>query len=255
MSIARAVERLAGSHRILVFTGAGISTESGIPDFRGPDGLWTKVDPDDFTIDRYVQSEERRIQGWRMHADGAMWGARSEIDPNPAHLAITDLWNAGLTAGVITQNVDGLHLVAGLPRSAISEIHGDVRRVVCLGCAAEQEIEPVLERVDAGEQDPPCLACGGMLKPATVMFGELLSPTEIAKAERFSRQADAVLVVGSTISVYPAADFPLSVRRRGEPMVIVNQGRTDHDAWADVKIDGLAGEVVPEIVERLTART
>jgi NAD-dependent deacetylase len=255
VSIDRAVETLADRQRILVYTGAGISTESGIPDFRGPDGLWTRVDPDDFTIDRYVHSRERRIQDWRMHSDGALWGARSEIEPNPAHHAITDLWRAGLTSGVITQNVDGLHLVAGLPRTAISEIHGDVRRVVCLGCAAEQSIEPVLERVDAGEQDPLCLACGGMLKPATVMFGELLPPSEIAKAERFSQQADAVLVVGSTVSVYPAADFPLSVRRRGAPMVIVNQGRTDHDAWAEIKIDGLAGEVVPEIVDRLTARS
>jgi NAD-dependent deacetylase len=254
VTIERALEALADRRRILVYTGAGISTESGIPDFRGPNGLWTRVDPDDFTIDRYIQSPERRIQGWRMHADGALWGARSDISPNPAHLAVTELWKSGLTSGVITQNVDGLHLVAGLPRESLSEIHGDVRRVVCLGCAAEQDIEPVLERVDAGERDPACVECGGILKPSTVMFGELLPSSEIVKADRFSQAADAVLVIGSTISVYPAADFPLSVRRRGEPMVIVNQGRTDHDGWADVKIDGLAGEVVPEIVERLALR-
>ena len=251
MSLEAAVATLAGRRRILVYTGAGISTESGIPDFRGPNGLWTKVDPEDFTIDRYVDVPQRRIEGWRMHADGALWGARSAISPNPAHDAVTRLWQAGLTAGVITQNVDGLHLMSGLPRDAVSEIHGDVRRVVCLGCAAEQPIEPVLQRVDDGETDPSCVECGGILKPSTVMFGELLPQREIVKAQRFSDEADAVLVIGSTLSVYPAADFPLSVRRRGAPMVIVNKGRTDHDGWAQVIVDGLAGEAVPELVAGL----
>ncbi len=251
MSLARAVATLSPHRRILVYTGAGISTESGIPDFRGPNGLWTRVDPDDFTIDRYLSSRQRRIDGWRMHADGALWGARSNIAPNSAHLAVTKLWSAGLTSGVITQNVDGLHLVAGIPRDAISEIHGDVRRVVCLGCAAEQPIEDVLLRVDVGEEDPPCRRCGGILKPSTVMFGEMLPETEIEKADRFSATADAVLVIGSTMSVYPAADFPMAARRRGAPLVIVNQGPTDHDRSAQVKVDGPAGEVVPEIVEAL----
>lgn len=251
MKLAQAIATLSSHHRILVYTGAGISTESGIPDFRGPNGLWTKVDPDDFTIDRYLQSLQRRVDGWRMHADGALWGARSDISPNGAHVAVTRLWSAGLTSGVITQNVDGLHLVAGIPRDSISEIHGDVRRVVCLGCASEQPIEDVLERVDAGEPDPRCLECGGLLKPSTVMFGELLPPAEIEKAERFSATADAVLVIGSTMSVYPAADFPMAARRRGAPLVIVNQGRTDQDHWAHVKIDGPAGEIVPQIVDAI----
>lgn len=251
MKLAQAIATLSPHRHILVYTGAGISTESGIPDFRGPNGLWTRVDPDDFTIDRYLQSSQRRIEGWRMHAEGALWGARSDITPNPAHVAVTRLWSDGLTSGVITQNVDGLHLVAGLPRASLSEIHGDVRRVVCLGCAAEQPIEDVLQRVDGGEQDPPCLECGGILKPSTVMFGELLPPAEIAKADRFSAAADAVLVIGSTMSVYPAAEFPMAARRRGAPLVIVNQGRTDHDSWAQVKIDGPAGEIVPMIVDAL----
>lgn len=253
MKLARAIATLSAHRRILVYTGAGISTESGIPDFRGPNGLWTRVDPEDFTIDRYLASPQRRIDGWRMHVDGALWGARSNIAPNDAHLAVTRLWSAGLTSGVITQNIDGLHLVAGVPRESISEIHGDVRRVICLGCAAELPIETVLERVDAGEEDPPCLECGGILKPSTVMFGELLPPAEIEKAERFSAVADAVLVIGSTMSVYPAAEFPMAARRRGAAMVIVNQGRTDHDRSAHVKIDGPAGEIVPRIVDELIA--
>ncbi len=253
MKLAQAIATLSPHNRILVYTGAGISTESGIPDFRGPNGLWTRVDPDDFTIDRYLSSPQRRVDGWRMHVDGALWGARSNIEPNAAHHAVARLWSAGLTSGVITQNVDGLHIVAGIPRESISEIHGDVRRVVCLGCASEQPIEDVLKRVDAGEPDPPCRECGGILKPSTVMFGELLPPPEIEKADRFSATADAVLVIGSTMSVYPAAEFPMAARRRGAPMVIVNQGRTDHDRWAHVKIDGPAGDIVPQIVDALTA--
>lgn len=253
MSIGRAVAALSGRERILVYTGAGISTESGIPDFRGPNGLWTKVDPEDFTIARYLNVPQRRVEGWRMHAEGALWGARSDISPNPAHEAVMRLWDAGLTSGVITQNVDGLHLLSGLPRHAVSEIHGDVRRVVCLGCAAEQPIESVLERVDAGETDPACLECGGILKPSTVMFGELLPQSEITKAQRFSDEADAVLVIGSTLSVYPAAEFALSVQRRGDPMIIVNKGRTDHDGRAQVIVDELAGEAVPALVAELVS--
>ena len=123
MKLAQAIATLSPHNRILVYTGAGISTESGIPDFRGPNGLWTRVDPDAFTIDRYLSSPQRRVDGWRMHVDGALWGARSNIEPNAAHHAVTRLWSAGLTSGVITQNVDGLHIVAGIPRESISEIH------------------------------------------------------------------------------------------------------------------------------------
>ncbi len=238
LSAARAL--LQGRSSILVFTGAGLSTESGIPDFRGPDGLWTRVDPADFTITRYRQSPEVRRRGWEMHARGELWGARSPVEPNRGHLAIAALWQTGRMAGCITQNVDGLHLAAGLPESALAEIHGHVRTVRCLSCGATMPIAQVLERVDAGDLDPHC-QCGGILKTSTVMFGELLPMDQIDKAQRFSDRADAVIAVGTTMAVFPAAEFALEVARRGRPFVIVNQGATDADHLADVVIDGPAG--------------
>lgn len=252
MTVEAAIETLIPTERILVFTGAGISTESGIPDFRGPDGLWTKVDPDDFTIQRYVRNREIRVQGWQMHAQGELWGARSAVEPNAGHRAIVDLEAAGRLAGCVTQNVDGLHLLAGLTHSRVAELHGNVRRVLCLGCHESWEIETVLTRVDAGEEDPECLECEGMLKTSTVMFGEMLPDMEMRKAWAFAGLADAVLVVGSTVGVWPAAEIPMSLAREGKPMVIVNQGPTEADFLATVRVEASAGEALGEIVAGLT---
>ncbi len=249
--IERAVETLRGARHILVFTGAGISTESGIPDFRGPNGLWTKVDPDDFTIDRYISSAEVRKRNWEMHRQGELWGARSQVRPNAAHEAVTDLWRSGRLSGVITQNIDGLHLVAGLPPSAVAEVHGNIRRCRCLGCGQTWDTETVLEWVDAGDADPHCPQCEELVKTTTVLFGELLPQHEVVKAEMFSSGADAVLVIGSTLSVYPAADFAVRVRMRGGPMVVVNVGATDHDHLASVLVSEPAGTAVPAIVTAL----
>jgi NAD-dependent deacetylase len=249
-----AVEVLSEADRILVFTGAGISTESGIPDFRGPDGLWTKVDPDDFTIQRYIRSSEIRRRGWKMHAAGELWGARSSVEPNPGHMAIVELHESGRLAGCVTQNVDGLHLVAGLPESRVAELHGNVRRVGCLGCDAGWETEEVLRRVDAGEEDPPCPHCGGILKTSTVMFGEVLPDHEMRKAWAFAGLAGAVLVVGSTVGVWPAADIPLSMAREGKPLVIVNRGSTDADHLATVRLEGSAGDVLSPLVASILSR-
>lgn len=247
-----AIEVLEGKRRILVFTGAGISTESGIPDFRGPKGLWTKVDPEDFTIDRYLERRDRRVQGWKMHAAGELWGARSKVQPNDAHRAVAALWEAGIVGGCITQNVDGLHGLAGLPDPALSEIHGNVRMSMCVSCDDRRPIESILERVDAGEDDPPCEVCGGILKPSTVMFGELLPDEAIGRAREFADRADSVLVVGSTLSVYPAANFALEVAGRGHPLVIVNLGPTDHDRLATVRIQAKAGKAMTQLAARLT---
>lgn len=252
-ALQKAVGVLAGVERFLVFTGAGISTESGIPDFRGPNGLWTKVDPDDFTIGRYVSRPEIRARGWKMHAAGELWGARSPVEPNPGHHAIVDLHRAGRLAGCVTQNVDGLHIEAGLPESRVAELHGNVRQVICLGCDASWPTESVLRRVDAGEDDPPCPECGGILKTSTVMFGELLPEEEMRKAWAFAGLAGAVIVVGSTVGVWPAADIPMTMAREGKPLVIVNQGETEADFLASVRLDASAGEAMPAIAERLLA--
>lgn len=246
-----AIEVLQETDQILVYTGAGISTESGIPDFRGPNGLWTKVDPDDFTIQRYVRNPEVRINSWRMHAAGELWGARSTVTPNRGHEAIVDLDRAGRLAGCVTQNVDGLHLVSGLDESKVAELHGNVRRVVCLGCDATWPTDEVLLWVDAGDEDPVCPHCGGILKTSTVMFGELLPEAEMSKAWMFASQADSVLVVGSTVGVWPAAEIPVTMAQEGKPMVIVNRGPTEADLFATVRIDGSAGDVLPPLVEKL----
>lgn len=239
--LAAAVAVLRRAGRILAYTGAGCSTESGIPDFRGPDGLWTRVDPDDFTIQRYLSSREVRVRGWRMHQEGALWGDRAEITPNAAHHALTDLWNRGRLTGIVTQNVDGLHQASGAPDHAVAEVHGNVRKSLCLGCDARWATEEVLTWVDDGIDDPHCPHCQGIVKTTTVMFGELLPDDEMDKARTMAEDADAVLVVGSTIGVYPAALIPLSVVQRGAPMVIVNMGATEQDGLAAVKIDAPAG--------------
>mgnify|MGYP001281089161 CR=1 FL=1 len=249
----QAIETLRDVGRITVYTGAGISTESGIPDFRGPNGLWNKLDPDDFTIDRYVRNRDIRVRKWRMHAAGKLWGARSSVQPNRGHRAIVDLHRAGRLAGCITQNVDGLHLVSGLPESVVAEVHGNVRRVVCMGCNSWWPTEEVLRRVDAGEDDPGCPHCGGILKTSTVMFGEVLPAEEMQKAWEFADAGEAVLVVGSTVGVWPAAEIPMTMARDGKPMVIVNQGPTEADMFATVRIDGSAGDVLPPLVEALLA--
>lgn len=250
--VAAAVEALLPTSQVLVFTGAGISTESGIPDFRGPDGLWTKVDPDDFTIERYLVNRDVRVRTWQMHAAGELWGARSGVRPNPAHLAIVDLEQAGRMAGCVTQNIDGLHQTAGLRDERVAELHGNVRKAVCLGCEAIGAVETVLTRVDQGDLDPLCLDCGRLLKTSTVMFGEMLPESELAKAWSFAARADAVLVVGSTVAVFPAAEIPLNLAREGKPMVIVNRGPTEADRLATVRIEAAAGDVLPEIVTGLT---
>ncbi len=252
-SISRAAEALAGSELILVFTGAGVSTESGIPDFRGPDGLWTKLNPEDFHIDRYMASRRVRVMRWGLHLQGALWGSRTQVMPNPAHLAIVDLWKAGRLAGCVTQNIDGLHQEAGLPEDLVSELHGNVRKTRCMSCPGEWPTAEVLKWVDAGQEDPRCPHCGGIVKTATVSFGQMLPEREIQKARFFSAMADGVLVIGSTLSVYPAADIPVSLAHRGAPMVIVNLGDTDHDHVARVKVSLPAGEAVPALVAALGA--
>ena len=246
-----AVEILGRSEHALVFSGAGLGTESGIPDFRGPEGLWKRVDPDDFTIDRYRERRELRVQGWKMHLDGELWGARAGVRPNPGHQAIKRLHDAGRLAGVVTQNVDGLHHKSGIGEEYVAELHGNVRNAHCLSCDSRWPIETVLGWVEAGDEDPRCPVCAGIVKTDTIMFGETLPEDELRKAAIFLAISDSVLVVGSTVSVWPAADVVLRAAQQAKPIVIVNQGETDADGIAAVKIDAGIGHVLPDIVERV----
>jgi NAD-dependent deacetylase len=248
-----AVEVLRPADQILVFTGAGISTESGIPDFRGPDGLWTKVDPDDFHIDRFRTNPELRKRGWRMHLDGELWGARSTVRPNAGHRAIKRLADSGRLAGVVTQNVDGLHHKSGLDDDQVAELHGNVRQSHCVDCSLVWETEEVLAWVEAGDHDPACPRCAGVVKTATVMFGELLPEQEMRKAMLFLAIADAMLVVGSTVAVWPASDVVMRGALRSLPIVIINKGETEADQLAAVKLDARIGDVLPEIVDGVLA--
>ncbi len=247
--IDHAIEILREGDQILVFTGAGISTESGIPDFRGPDGLWTKVDPDDFHIDRFRVNRDLRVRGWKMHLAGELWGARSTVRPNPGHHAIKRLADAGRLAGLVTQNVDGLHHASGLDDDQVAELHGNVRDSHCLDCGTRWPTEEVLGWVEAGEEDPTCPDCGGIVKTKTVMFGEMLPDGEVRKAMLFLELADAVLVLGSTVAVWPASDIVMRAAKRPIPIVIINRGETEADSLAAVKIDSPIGEVLPQIVD------
>lgn len=252
-SLNDAVGVLTPAEQILVFSGAGLSTESGIPDFRGPNGLWARVDPDDFNIQRYVVNRELRVSGWRMHIEGELWGARSTVRPNEGHNAIVRLHEARRLAGVVTQNVDGLHFKSGLGDDMVAELHGKVRNSHCMSCRQGWPTETVLEWVLAGAEDPTCPECGGMLKTDTVMFGEILPEEQVRQASLFLAMSDAVLVVGSTVSVWPAADVVMRAAHQGKPIVIVNRGETEADHLAAVKIDAGIGEVLPALVERLLA--
>ena len=245
-----ATAALSERKRILVITGAGISTESGIPDYRGPQGLWKRFDPDDYTYGRYLDDAAFRARSWERHFMSPFLGAL----PNDAHRAVTLLWTSGRSVGCVTQNIDGLHADARLPGAALVEIHGNAHRVHCVSCGDEPAFDEIRQRWESGGADPRCRRCGGILKIGIVYFGEDLPRVAVARAWRMAEEADAVLVVGSTLSVYPAAFIPLDVADRGNPMVIVNQGPTDHDSRATALLDGAAGTVLPELIDRLLRR-
>lgn len=248
-TIADAASALAGRSRILVFTGAGISTESGIPDFRGPDGVWKTVDPEKFTLRHYVGNPDFRRERWaqRFGRD------RPEFVPNAAHRAIAELWKSGRMVGCITQNIDGLHVAGGLPESAVAEVHGNPRGIMCVERGHSAEVTEVERRWQAGELDPRC-ECGSILKSTVIMFGEQLPFAAVSRAERFSMQADAALAVGSTISVFPASEYVLAVADRRHPFVILNMGPTEADSMATVRLEGKAGDLLPELVAGLIAQ-
>ena len=249
--VARARRLLAGAGQVLALTGAGISTDSGIPDFRGPQGLWTK-DPSAerrANIDVYLSEPEVRRQAWARRLEDS-----SRPAPNAGHRALFELERRGVLDTLVTQNVDGLHLDAGHDPARVVEIHGTTREVQCLSCGTRWPMEEVLARVRGGDDDPACRepagagACGGVLKSATISFGQSLVPGDLARAERAALRCDLVLAVGTTLAVYPAAGLVPVARRAGASVVIVNGEPTELDFMADVVVRGRIGEVLPKIV-------
>src|SRR5215207_10911057 len=244
-SVDAAIELLRPARRIVVFTGAGVSTDSGIPDFRSPGGIWTRYDPRQLSFRRYLSDPATRRLAWRLRRELHHLGAR----PNPAHLACVRLATAGRLAGVITQNVDGLHLDAGLPPELVCEVHGTGREVVCLGCGERGPMVEAVARVEAGEEDPACLGCGGILKAATVSFGQNIPAEVWARAEALTAAGDAFVAAGSSLVVQPAAGLPRRARRLGAKLVIVNREPTPLDGLADVVLHGEAGTLLPALVD------
>lgn len=250
-SLSDAISALSPARKILVFSGAGLSTESGIPDFRGPDGLWTRIDPDEFHIDRYLADAEIRIKGWKMHSDGERWGA-GRPTPNRGHQAVVDLATAGRLAGVVTQNIDGLQQAAGVESGLVAELHGNVSEAGCITCRRAWPTESIIARVRKGDEDPHCRDCGSIIKTRVVMFGEELPSDEVAKAFSFLADADALLVLGSTVAVWPASDIVFRAAFKPIPVVIINRGETEADDLAAAKIDGPIGEYLPLLVAALS---
>ncbi len=242
--IEKAASAIARSHHLVVFTGAGVSTESGIPDFRGPGGLWSRVDPEDFTYQKYISSSAARKKHWVMAKNMFM----KEFEPNPAHYAITELDRMGKLDCIITQNVDNLHQKAGVSAEKVFELHGNTRFVKCLACGRRYPADEIRKRLDDGEEDPPCLACKGVLKPDGVFFGEALPPDVLQEAIHHSQHCDLFMVIGSTLVVYPAAYMPVYAVETGATLIIINMTETPMDTSATVVLHEKAGEVLPQIV-------
>ena len=231
---------------MMIFTGAGISTGSGIPDFRGPQGVWKKRQPVYFQD--FMTSEAARIEHWDFKLEG--WDGYRDAQPNAVHHAIVALENAGKVLVVVTQNIDGLHLRAGTEANRLVELHGTNLLIECVSCKTRSEPEPHFEFFRANRKPPLC-DCGGFLKPATISFGQSLDPRVLERAEEAAAHCDLVVALGSTLSVYPAASFPLLAAQGGRPYIVINRGPTDHDQESSVslRIDGDVAEIFPPAVE------
>lgn len=241
--------RSLGPCGLTVLTGAGVSTRSGIPDYRGPDGVWTR-DPEAerlADIRHYLADPDIRRRSWKRRKEHPVW----EATPNPAHRALVDLERAGLLGTLVTQNVDGLHQAAGSDPERVVEVHGSVREIVCLDCDHREPTRTAFERIAAGEDDPPCPDCGGILKTATVFFGQQLDPADVERAERAAVDCELFLAAGTSLQVYPVALLPGLALRAGARLVIVNAEPTPFDRDADAVLIGDVTEILPALVERV----
>jgi NAD-dependent deacetylase len=236
---------IADAGRIVVLTGAGISTESGIPDFRGPKGVWTRnpAAEKQSTIQHYLADPEVRKAAWRSRLDSATWTA----EPNRGHKALVALERRGKLHALVTQNIDELHQIAGNSIAKTIEVHGTMRRVMCWSCGARSPMEDALARVRAGEDDPQCRLCGGILKSDTISFGQALVPAVIDRAMAAASEADLLLAIGSTLQVYPAAGVVPLAKEHGARVVILNDQPTPFDPLADAVLRGAIGDVLPRL--------
>ncbi len=235
-----------GAARVVVLTGAGISTDSGIPDFRGPQGLWTKNPAAEkmATLEHYLGNREVRKRAWRSRLETLS----RTLEPNAGHRALVALERRGKLDTLITQNVDGLHQRAGTSPDRIVEVHGSMREVVCLACGERAPMERALARVEAGEEDPPCRSCGGILKSATISFGQNLVAEDLRRAERAATSCDLLLAIGSTLGVFPIAGVVPVAKQAGARVVILNAEPTQMDDLADALLRGPISTLLPQLV-------
>ena len=240
------------SKRVVVFTGAGISTESGIPDFRSPGGVWDRFDPDEFTYQKFLSSPVSREKYWEFSK--SLLPTIVNAKPNLGHYAIAELYHLGKLDCVITQNIDGLHQKSGLPEEKVIELHGTTKWVICLECGARYPREQIQNRLESGEKVPSCDTCGGIMKPATIAFGQPMPERETRQAEARSAACDLFLVAGSSLVVYPAAQMPLIAKDNGAKLIIINLMPTPHDQYADVVIQEKIGQALSQIVEQVKAK-
>ena len=228
----------------MAFTGAGISTESGIPDFRSPGGVWSRMKPIQFQD--FVNSEEKRRESWPRAFQGrAGWTGR---EPYAGHFALARLWESGRLSAVITQNVDNLHQHSGIPADRVIELHGNASYATCLSCGLRHEIDDLRPAFEVRDELPACRACTGLVKTATISFGQAMPEAPMRRAEEETLSCDLFLVLGSSLTVWPAAGFPLQARRSGARLVIVNRDATDLDAYADLVIHDEIGPTLSEVV-------
>ncbi|MFF4978716.1 NAD-dependent deacetylase [Streptomyces sp. NPDC001046] len=236
---------------VALLTGAGVSTDSGIPDYRGPNGLWRR-DPEAeklVTYEYYMGDPEIRRRSWRMRWETGVLGA----EPNAAHRAVAELERSGVPVRVITQNVDGLHQLAGMPARKVYELHGTAREFVCTACHVRGPMEEALARVEAGEADPPCVRCGGILKPATVMFGERLDPVVLGEAAAVAKACQVFVAAGTSLQVQPAAGLAGVAADHGARLIVVNAEPTPYDDLADEVVRDPIGTALPALLRALAA--
>ena len=238
------------AQRVVVLTGAGISTDSGIPDFRGPKGLWTKNPEAEklATLQHYMGNPDARKRSWQSFLDPEGMGGW-DVEPNDGHRALLALEERGKLHAVLTQNVDGLHQAAGTSPELVVEIHGTLKEVVCMSCNERAPMERALDRVRAGEEDPPCRSCGGILKSATISFGQNLVPEDLLRAEQAGESCDLLLAVGTSLAVYPIAGVVPIAHRAGARIVILNAEPTEMDDLAHAVVRGSISELLPRLVE------
>ena len=243
-SIARLRELIEGASVVLPFTGAGISTECGIPDFRSPGGLWTKYRPIGF--DDFKASQDMRDESWRRRL--AMDAQFSTARPGRGHRALADLYKAGKVPAVVTQNIDNLHQASGIPDDRVIELHGNTTYATCLDCARRYELAWIRQRFETGGRSPECAACGGYIKTATISFGQSMPEGPMRRAEELTLACDLFLAIGSSLVVWPAAGFPLMAKRNGARLVILNRDATEFDDVADLVIRQDIGTVLAQFI-------